>query len=125
MVAIAVVFDILSAAPWVGLIASGLGYLILGFIFMVKGINPIGFSNREQKKLASFASEWIAGLLGFGIWPGITVWAVITIKDSWQEDEESKEKQKSLKKEVRQRQLEHSNKSSATNSRREKTSVYQ
>lgn len=80
MVTVAVVFDLASAIPWVGLIFSGIGYGILGLWFMIKQVNPIGFSKKQRKKLAAFASEWIFGFFGLSIWPGITVWTVITIR---------------------------------------------
>lgn len=99
----AVIFDVFSAIPWIGLIASGIGYLVLGFIFMIKGVNPIGFTGREKKKIASFISEWIFGIVGLSVWPGITVWAIVTIRDSWEEDKERNELQRNQEKKIRQK----------------------
>ena len=81
VLASAVIFDLLSAIPWVGMIFSFLGYLTIWLVLEIKGISASLFSRGASKKIAAIAGEFIAGVFGFGIVPGITVWAFFTVTD--------------------------------------------
>jgi len=79
---VAFIFDLLSMIPWVGMIFSFLGYATLWLWFEMNGINPSLFSGKKKaKKAASFFFEWMLGIIGFGIYPGIVMWAYYAISE--------------------------------------------
>lgn len=122
---VAFIFDLLSMIPWVGMIFSFLGYATLWLWFEIDGINPSLFSGRKKaKKAASFVGEWIAGVLGFGIVPGIMMWAYFAASEHAETESENKQAalekiQKELK--TRNRQANKVNRQK----RRVQTSAYQ
>lgn len=125
---VAILFDVLSAIPWVGLIFSGLGYGTLYLWFKIGGIDA-GLFSGDVKKLAATAAEFVGGAVGLGIVPGITMWAFfsiigreeepsVEINEEGMEETQEKLANQSLKRQERVRQ---------ENQRRErsKTSAYQ
>lgn len=83
MMGVALTFDALSAIPWGGIIFSFLGYATLWLWMEMEGMKP-GFGGETKqiaKKAASFTGEFIAGALGFGIVPGISMWAFFVIAE--------------------------------------------
>ncbi|MEX2514565.1 MAG: hypothetical protein WD335_00320 [Candidatus Paceibacterota bacterium] len=126
---VALVFDLLSMIPWVGMIFSFLGYAILWLWFEMGGINPSLFSGRKKaKKAASFISEWLFGLIGLGIFPGIMMWTYFAVSEH---KEEQVEKQEATMKQVQEKLVKQSQESNRriqevnTHKRRAKTSAYQ
>jgi hypothetical protein len=78
----AFIFDLLSIIPYVGMIFTFLGYATLWLWFEIDGVNPSIVSGRKKiKKAASFFGEWLLGLTGLGIYPGITMWAYYAISE--------------------------------------------
>jgi|AntRauTorcE11897_2_1112592.scaffolds.fasta_scaffold25099_2 hypothetical protein len=82
----AVICDLLSSIPWVGLIFTGLGYSSIWLTLEIKGVSAGLFGS--TKRMASFAAEWIAGAFGFGIVPGITAWTYFCIAEHKAEQQE-------------------------------------
>lgn len=75
----ATICDGFSSLPWVGLIFSGLGYGSIWMYLEMNGVSasPIGSS----KRMAATAAEWVAGIFGLGIVPGITIWTYFAIAE--------------------------------------------
>lgn len=108
MLFVALIFDLLSAIPWVGMIFSFVGYATLWLWMEIDGMSP-GFSKKARhnaKKIGSVAGEFIAGTLGFGIVPGILIWAYFVIAEHSQEVAEKEQRQlkATQKKLVKQKQ---------------------
>lgn len=105
----ALIFDTFSAIPWVGLIFSFMGYLTLWLWMQMKGMSP-GFSKKARhnaKKFGSVLFEGGAGAIGFGIVPGILLWAYFVINEDVEDKAENhqhqmKEVQKKLAKQSQQ-----------------------
>jgi hypothetical protein len=130
----AFIFDLLSIIPYVGMIFTFLGYATLWLWFEIDGVNPSIVSGRKKiKKAASFFGEWLLGLTGLGIYPGITMWAYYAVSEEAdeqatekadQERENTKEAQNKLAKQ-RQPMTNKAQRENRRPKRRRKTSVYQ
>lgn len=127
MLLVAGIFDTLSAIPWVGMIFSFLGYATLWLWMEMEGMSP-GFSKKARhnaKKAGSIGVEFMAGLFGFGIIPGIVIWAYFVISEHSEEEIENKQRQmrevqKKLAKESQRmnRQIENGNRKIQQRSKR-------
>lgn len=109
MLFVALIFDLLSAIPWVGMIFSFLGYATLWLWMEIEGMSP-GFSKKARhnaKKAVSFAGEFIAGVLGFGLVPGILFWTYFIISEHSEKmaEEEVQQMREVQKKLAKQQQL--------------------
>lgn len=124
---VAIIFDLLSAIPWVGIVFSGLGYGSLWLWLKTKGADP-GLFSGDMKKLASTAAEFIAGVFGFGIVPGITMWAYFAVIEYKQKQaEERKAEMRAIKKAQKQmakQQRRQNERLKQANRQRVKTSAY-
>ena len=118
----AFIFDLLSIIPYVGMIFTFLGYATLWLWFEIDGVNPSIVSGRKKiKKAASFFGEWLLGLTGLGIYPGITMWAYYAVSE--EADEQVENKSETLKKSAHKPRDQ--NKEDDQSSRRVRTSAYQ
>lgn len=109
----ALVFDVFSAVPWIGIIFSGLGYATIYMWMMMRGVNSSLFSG-DTKKLASTAAEFVGGAVGLGIIPGITMWTFFSIAEHTAK--QAAESKKAIEETQKQQPVQQK--------RRTKTSVY-
>lgn len=121
---VAIIFDLLSAIPWVGMLFSGLGYGSLWLWLEMRGANPSLFSG-DMKKLASTAAEFVAGAFGLGIVPGITMWAYFAVAEYKQKEaQERKAERKAIEKAQKQMAKQQKRRAQEINKQRAKTSAY-
>ena len=76
----------------IGWIFIFFGYAIIGFWFATHGVYPLSGNRIEKKALATFIL-FIVDLVPFlNIAPGLTLWAIVMIRISREEDEEKAKK---------------------------------